>query len=262
MKRQPYDNRAELIKTLPNFKEAFNELKAPASADHYVASAALVRGYLNIIRSPHTNRFPPEPETASDKSQRKQYARDYRERLLNSNPGLNRETKVATLHFCHAQPSGPRIVEFLAESTYQPSNSNSGGREWYSQSQFGLLTYTEGPVATHVMSGRIGDYVCSPLFSLAAFREDISRLRTWAAPGIKAPAHQISYLLELAIDSLDKGPNMRKVEPHSVGELEVISYSESDCLIRLGTNDFRIFDVEMSLCNKTWRVGATATQRS
>jgi hypothetical protein len=249
---------------LPDFGKALADLTAPTPGNHYVASAALVRGYLEIIRSHNSDSFPPEPRIASEKAQRRLYAVDYRRRLVESYPEVLPETKVAALHFCCAQDpfSGARIVHFLAESTCLPSKGGGEYREWYSPSPYGLLTYTAGPVATHVMSGKIGHFICTPLFSLAAFGEEVARLQILGSSGKKVPALQFSYLFKLAIDSLNNGPKMQKVDPSSVGQLRVVSHSESDCLIQLGTNDFRTFDVAMTLCKTTWQVEASAREWS
>jgi hypothetical protein len=264
MKPRRYDSRTELIKSLPDFNQAFKDLTAPTRGNHYVASAALVRGYLEIIRSHNSDSFPPEPATTSERAQRRLYASDYRRHVVDSNPELLPDTKVAALHFCCMQDpfSSARIVHFLAESVSLPSELGGDLRKWHAQSQFGLLTYTAGPVATHVMSGKIGHFVCTPLFSLAAFGEEVARLRIFGSPGMKVPALQFPYLFKLAIDSLSKGPKMRKVDPNSVDQLRVISHSESDCWIQLDINDFRTFEVAMTLCKTTWQVEASAKQWS
>jgi hypothetical protein len=261
MQPQRYDNRPQLIKDLPDFAEALADLAVPTLGDHYVASAALVRGYLEIIRSHNSDTFPPELRTDS-KRERRRYAGDYRKRLVDSYPEIHPETKVASLHFCCVQDpfSAARIVHFLAESTYLPSKGGGDHREWYSPSPYGLLTYTTGPVATHVMSGEIGHFVCTPLFSLAAFQEEVSRLQVLASSGLELPGPRPSYLFKLAIDSLSRDKKMQTVEPNSIGQLQVLSCWESDCCLQLETNDFRKFDVALRLCKTTWQVNATARQ--
>ena len=139
---------------------------------------------------------------------------------------------------------------FLAE-VYTPREN--GGFVWHCQSSLCSFSYSQGPVVTHVQTalhehsdiGIKRHFSQTPLFSAAAFQEDILRLESRGARltfGLGPPSYSASLLVKaLASSQSLKYP----FEPSSIGSLVVTERDDSRATVEIRTSCFGAFTAEI-----------------
>lgn len=139
---------------------------------------------------------------------------------------------------------------FLAE-VFTPREN--GSFVWHCHSPLGSFSYSQGPVVTHVQtalhehadSDMKRHFYQTPLFSPAAFKQDIQRLESCGARltfGLGPP----SYGASLIVKALASSQSFKhSFEPSSIGSLVVTEHNTSRASVRIETSCFGTFTAEV-----------------
>jgi len=124
---------------------------------------------------------------------------------------------------------------------------------WSCHSSLGSFSYKQGPVVTHVQTAlhEHGDFVIgrhfyeTPLFSAAAFQEDVQRMGSGGARltiGFGIPSYSVARIVEALASSQS---SKRRFEPSCIGSLTVTERDAHRASVRIVTSGYGMFAAEV-----------------
>jgi hypothetical protein len=226
------------------------------------AIRALTRSHLELSIKANNGHVSPSIDDLYQKNLASIIESEYRASVTTQKP----HGATCFLHSTRVVPGyhlvAPQLC-FLAE-VYTPREN--GSFVWRCHSPLGSFSYSQGPVVTHVQTALhehaeigIKRHFCqTPLFSAAAFKEDIQRLESRGAKltfGLGPPSYSASLIVQaLAAAQTSKRP----FEPSCIGSLEVNQRDEHSASVRIVTSCYGMFTAEvvrdeLGVCQATAR---------
>jgi hypothetical protein len=231
-------------KRITEAQQELDALPRLAGRDPQDTIQALIRAHLELTARANEGKVALPLDCPNDKQRARTILEEYRDQILDRMNGdapkvfLHSDRMITGMHGVSPQ------LSFLSEVSIVREPS---GFDWRCQSKHGYFEYSAGPVVTHVTTlvHEAGSqdiprtFSMTPLFSAAAFEEDIDRILQGGALLALGMGGKPSYILCSVLNSFHSvRTNRAKFEPGCIGHIDVSQINAQQVALSLRTTTF------------------------